>query len=80
MASGVIYPAVGAAWAYLSVQSLTHWLAALLAIAIFALGFRFTYKYSKWLADVDWPKEEGKLEKMRESKGAIQTKPSGENP
>ena len=66
MASGVIYPAVGAAWMYLGVHSLSQWLAAVLAIVIFVLGFGITYRYNKWLADKDWPEEEGKLETLRE--------------
>jgi hypothetical protein len=68
MASGVIYPAVGAAWLYLGLQSLNPWLAASVATLIFMLGFIITFRYNKWLADKDWPEAEGTLEQARESR------------
>src|SRR5262245_32483665 len=66
MASGVIYPAVGAAWLYLSLQSLNPWLAAAASTLIFMSGFIVTLRYNKWLADKDWPEAEGTLEKRGE--------------
>jgi len=75
MASGVIYPAVGAAWLYLGAQSVSQWLAAVLAMVIFVVGFGITYRYSKWLAEKDWPEQEGKLARLRESNGSIEAKP-----
>lgn len=75
MASGVIYPAVGAAWLYLGAQSASPWLAAVLATVIFILGFGITYRYNKWLAEKDWPEQEGKLATLSESNRSIEATP-----
>lgn len=64
MASGVIYPAVGAAWLYLGTQAdamLGPCFAAWLAIVVFVAGFCFMYRYNKWLAVEDWKKAKEKL-------------------
>lgn len=74
MASGVIYPAVGAAWLYLGVHCVSQCLAAVLAMVIFVLGFGITYRYNKWLVEKEWPEQEGNFARPREGNGSIEAR------
>jgi hypothetical protein len=56
MAAGIIYPAVGAAWLYLGLQSTENLpLALVLSPVVFLLGFCASYIYTRWLQNTDGP-------------------------
>jgi hypothetical protein len=62
MASGLIYPAVSAAWLYLALQGLDKLRAGLFAIAVFVLGIVASYRYNNWLLKTDGPNQMRRLE------------------
>jgi hypothetical protein len=54
MAAGIIYPAVGAAWLYLGLQSIENSsLASVLSPLVFLFGFHTSYTYNRWLQNAD---------------------------
>lgn len=61
MAAGVIYPAVGAGWLYLALQSIEienipfPLLALVLSPLVFCLGFLASCFYNRWLKCIDVP-------------------------
>ena len=67
MAAGVIYPAVGAGWLYLALQSiktiniLFPLLAFVLSPLVFCLGFLASCYYSHWLKCIDVPAKRNEI-------------------
>lgn len=62
MAAGVIYPAVGAGWLYLALQSIQDPLLALvLSSLVFCLGFLASCSYGLWLKRTDVPAKKAKI-------------------
>jgi hypothetical protein len=71
MAAGVIYPAVGAGWLYLALQSKQDPLLALvLSSLVFFLGFFTSCFYGQWLKRNDWPTKKVKIKAEIKAKEA----------
>jgi hypothetical protein len=71
MAAGVIYPAVGAGWLYLALQSIKiintpfSLLAFVLSPLVFCLGFLASCFYNQWLKCIDVPAKRNEINESR---------------
>lgn len=69
MAAGVIYPAVGAGWLYLALQSIKitniPLLAFVLSPLVFCLGFLASCFYNQWLKCIDVPAKRNEINESR---------------